>query len=113
VANFMKATYPDEERPLGHSPEFTQRLKAGVEALVAKGVPRPGTRTGPPTPRSRPSWSRSTRPAQLETRGGYSWYLQTVEVSHNFVFQSADLCRSPFETLLRHNQLLGTPDSIR
>jgi hypothetical protein len=43
----------------------------------------------------------------------YYWYLQVVEVSHNFVFHSADECRPLFETLLRHNQLLGSPDTIR
>jgi hypothetical protein len=51
--------------------------------------------------------------AQFALLGGYYWYLQTVEVSHNFVFRSADECRPLFETLLRHNQLLGSPDSIR
>jgi len=45
--------------------------------------------------------------------GGYYWYLQVLEVSHNFVFRSPDQCRPVFETLLRHNQLLGSPDSIR
>ena len=39
VVNFMKAVYPGEERPLQHFPALTQRLKAGVEALVARGVP--------------------------------------------------------------------------
>ncbi len=39
VVNFLKASYPGEERPLQHFPEFTQRFKAGVEALVARGVP--------------------------------------------------------------------------
>ncbi len=53
-----------------------------------------------------------TRP-QLDRLGGYYWYLQTLEVSHNFVFRSAEECRPLFETLLRHNQLLGSPDSIR
>lgn len=52
-------------------------------------------------------------PAQLHMLGGYYWYLQTLEVSHNFVFRSADECRPLFETLLRHNQLLGSPDTIR
>ncbi len=51
--------------------------------------------------------------AQLNVLGGYYWYLQTLEVSHNFVFRSADECRPLFETLLRHNQLLGSPDTIR
>jgi len=39
VVNFMKDSYPGEERPLGHFPERTGRLKAGVEVLVARGVP--------------------------------------------------------------------------
>jgi len=51
--------------------------------------------------------------AQLDMLGGYYWYLQTVEVSHNFVFRAAEECRPVFETLLRHNQLLGSPDTIR
>jgi hypothetical protein len=50
---------------------------------------------------------------QLALVGGYYWYLQTLEVSHNYVFRSADTCRPLFENLLRHNQLLGSPDSIR
>jgi hypothetical protein len=260
VVNFMKATYPDEARPLQRFPELTQRLKAGVEALVARGVPyleakrasapavqawlaplyaagpRAGTvvaivRTtegvssfscrprksrrakGDPKTGRRPvqtaehhltrarhniavyyfyvfdaHWGRAslrlssylpfevslqlnghdylerqwhrqrrqitmaanavahvadwaalravadanlepavrrfgaywlarlphglTRP-QLDTLGGYYWYLQTVEVSRNFVFRSADQCRPLFDTLLRHNQLLGSPDTIR
>ena len=36
-----------------------------------------------------------------------------LEVSHNFVFRSAEECRPLFDTLLRHNQLLGSPDTIR
>lgn len=51
--------------------------------------------------------------AQLDMLGGYYWYLQVLEVSHNFVFRSADECRPLFETLLLHNQLLGSPDTIR
>jgi hypothetical protein len=51
--------------------------------------------------------------AQLEILGGYYWYLQVLEVSHNFVFGSPDQCRPVFETLLLHNQLLGSPDTIR
>jgi len=51
--------------------------------------------------------------AQLDMLGGYYWYLQVLEVSRNFVFRSADLCRPLFETLLLHNQLLGSPDTIR
>jgi hypothetical protein len=51
--------------------------------------------------------------AQLDMIGGYYWYLQVLEVSHNFVFRSADQCRPVFETLLLHNQLLGSPDTIR
>jgi len=260
VVNFMKAAYPDEERPLQHFPELTQRVKAGVEGLIARGVPyreaerasdpavqawleplyavgpRPGTvvailrtiegvssfscrprkhkaakgdpKTGRRTAQTAEhhltrarhnicvyyfyvydahwgrasvrlssylpfevslqlnghdylerQWRRHGRritmaanavaevsdwdalravaeanlepavrrfgaywfarlpsgltPAQLETLGGYYWYLQTVEVSRNFVFQSADQSRPLFETLLRHNQLLGSPDSIR
>jgi hypothetical protein len=31
--------------------------------------------------------------AQLVLLGGYYWYLQVLEVSHNFVFRSADECR--------------------
>jgi len=45
--------------------------------------------------------------------GDYYWYLQVLEISHNFVFHSVDECRPLFETLLRHNQLLGSPDTIR
>lgn len=260
VVNFMKATYPDEARPLRHFPELTQRLKAGVEALVARGMPyleaerasdpavqtwleplyaagpRAGTvvaivrtiegvssfscrprkyktakghpKTGRRTAQTAEhhltrarhniavyyfyvydahwgrgslrlcsylpfevslqlnghdylerQWHRQRRqitmaanavaavadwpalralastdlepavrrfgaywlahlphglpPAQLETLGGYYWYLQTVEVSRNFVFRSADQCRPLFDTLLRHNQRLGSPDTIR
>jgi len=51
--------------------------------------------------------------AQLDMLGGYYWYLQVLEVSHNFVFGSPDQCRPVFETLLLHNQLLGSPDTIR
>jgi hypothetical protein len=51
--------------------------------------------------------------AQLAVLHPYYWYLQTVEISRNFVFRSADACRPLFENLLRHNQLLGSPDSIR
>jgi hypothetical protein len=51
--------------------------------------------------------------AHLALLHRYYWYLQTVEVSRNFVFRSADACRPLFENLLRHNQLLGSPDSIR
>lgn len=51
--------------------------------------------------------------AQLALLGGYYWYLQVLEVSHNFVFRSPDECRPIFETLLQHNQLLGSPDTIR
>ena len=51
--------------------------------------------------------------AQLETLGGYYWYLQVLEVSRNFVFRSVDQCRPVFQTLLLHNQLLGSPDTIR
>jgi hypothetical protein len=51
--------------------------------------------------------------AQLALLGGYYWYLQVLEVSHNFVFRSPDECRPMFETLLLHNQLLGSPDTIR
>jgi hypothetical protein len=51
--------------------------------------------------------------AQLDMLGGYYWYLQTVEVSHNFVFRAAEECRPVFDTLLRPNQLLGSPDTIR
>jgi hypothetical protein len=260
VVNFLKSTYPNEERPLRHFPELTQRLKAGVEALVAKGVPyleaarasdpavqtwleplyaagpRAGTvvaivrtiegvssfscrprkyrrakgdpKTGRRTAQTADhhltrarhnicvyyfyvydahwgraslrlssylpfevslqlnghdylerQWRRRGRGitmasnavravtdwaalravattnlepavrrfgaywlarlphgltrAQLDVLGSYYWYLQTVEVSRNFVFQSADQCRPLFETLLRHNQLLGSPDTIR
>ncbi len=51
--------------------------------------------------------------AHLALLGDYSWYLQGLEISHNVVFRSADECRPLFETLLRHNQLLGSPDTIR
>ncbi len=51
--------------------------------------------------------------ADLALLGGYYWYLQVLEVSHNFVFRSPDECRPIFETLLQHNQLLGSPDTIR
>ena len=50
---------------------------------------------------------------QLEMLGDYYWYLQVLEVSRNFVFRSTDQCRPVFETLLLHNQLLGSPDTIR
>jgi hypothetical protein len=50
---------------------------------------------------------------QLEALGGYHLYIQTQEVSRNFVFRSPDDCRPLFETLLRHNQLLGSPDTLR
>jgi hypothetical protein len=260
VVNFMKASYPGEERPLQHFPELTGRLKAGVERLVARGIPyreakhasdpdvqawleplytagpRAGTivaivraiegvssfscrprkhqrakgdpKTGRRTAetaehhltRARHNiivyyfylydahwgrasirlssylpfevslqlnghdylerqWHRHRRqidmasnavlrvldwaalrevaladlePAvrrfgaywlgrlphgltreELERVGDYYWYIQTLEVSHNFVFRSAEACRPLFETLLRHNQLLGSPDSIR
>jgi len=49
----------------------------------------------------------------LALLGGYYWYLQVLEVSHNFVFRSPEECRPIFETLLQHNQLLGSPDTIR
>lgn len=39
VVNFMKASYPGEERPLRHFPELTHRLTAGVERLVRQGIP--------------------------------------------------------------------------
>jgi hypothetical protein len=51
--------------------------------------------------------------AQLNTVGGYYWYLQVLEVSRNFVFRSAAQLRPLFDTLLLHNQLLGSPDTIR
>jgi hypothetical protein len=51
--------------------------------------------------------------AQLDMVEGYYWYLQVVEVSRNFVFRSPAQCRPLFETLLLHNQLLGSPDTIR
>ncbi len=51
--------------------------------------------------------------AHLALLGGYYWFLQVLEVSHNFVFRSADECRPLFDTLLRHNQRLGSPDTIR
>jgi hypothetical protein len=51
--------------------------------------------------------------AQLNTVGGYYWYLQVLEVSRNFVFGSAAQLRPLFDTLLLHNQLLGSPDTIR
>ena len=260
VVNFLKASYPGEERPLRHFPELTQRLTAGVDRLVRQGIPyleagrasdpavqawlgplyaagpragsvvaivrtiegvssfscRPRTHpraTGDPKTGRRPTetaehhltrarhnirvfyfyvfdahWGRACvrlssylpfdvtlqlnghdylerqmhrqrrqitmasnavakvadwdalrtlagsdwEPAvrrvgaywlarlphgltaeQLALVGGYYWYLQTLEVSHNFVFRSPDACRPLFENLLRHNQLLGSPDSIR
>ncbi len=39
VVNFMKLSYPGEERPLRHFPELTHRLTAGVERLVRQGIP--------------------------------------------------------------------------
>jgi len=51
--------------------------------------------------------------AQHALLGGYYWYFHALEVSRNFVFRSPDECRPLFETLLRHNQLLGSPDTIR
>lgn len=51
--------------------------------------------------------------AQRALLGEYYWYLQVLEVSHNFVFRSPAECRPLFATLLHHNQLLGSPDTIR
>jgi len=63
VVNFTKGTYPDEERPLQHFPELTQHLKAGVEALFARGVPY-WKRGAPVIPLSKPDWSPCTPPSQ-------------------------------------------------
>jgi hypothetical protein len=52
-------------------------------------------------------------PDQIKQLGGYYLYIQAVEACRNFVFRSAEECRPFFETLLRHNQMLGSPDSIR
>jgi hypothetical protein len=50
---------------------------------------------------------------QIAAVGGYHWYIQVLEVCRNFVFRSEDECSSLFETLVRHNHLLGSPDSVR
>lgn len=50
---------------------------------------------------------------QIEGLGGYYLYIQALEVCRNFVFRSPEECRPLFENLLRHNQMLGSPDSIR
>ncbi len=52
-------------------------------------------------------------PAQLKALGGYYFYIQALEVCRNFVFRSPEECRPVFETLLAHNQMLGSPDTIR
>ncbi len=50
---------------------------------------------------------------QIEGMGGYYFYIQALEVCRNFIFRSSEQCRPLFENLLRHNQMLGSPDSIR
>jgi hypothetical protein len=50
---------------------------------------------------------------QLHQLGSYYWYIQTQEVSLNYIFDSPDTCQPLFENLLQHNQLLGSPESIR
>jgi hypothetical protein len=260
VVNFMKALYPDEQRPLRHFPDLTQRFKAGVDALVARGIPyleakrvsdgsvlkwleplyaarpRAGSlvaivRTietvasfscrprkhrrakGDPRSGRRPveeaahhlsrqphnvavyyfyvfdtHWGRASvricsylpfdvslqlngheylerqlrrqrrqitmaanavaavadwpalrelattnlepavrrfaaywlarlphglLPAERSALGDYHWCIQTVEICRNFIFRSVQDCQPVFETLLRHNQLVGSPDTIR
>jgi hypothetical protein len=50
---------------------------------------------------------------QIDFVGGYYWYMQTVEASLNYVFQDKDKCKPVYENLLRHNLLIGTPETIR
>jgi hypothetical protein len=52
-------------------------------------------------------------PDQLRRLGGYYWYLHVTEVSLNYVFKSPELCRPLFDSLLLHNQRLGSPESVR
>ncbi len=50
---------------------------------------------------------------QIRMLGGYYFYIQALEVCRNFVFRCPEQCQPLFENLLRHNQILGSPDSIR
>jgi hypothetical protein len=50
---------------------------------------------------------------QIDFAGGYYWYMQTVEASLNYVFKDKDHCSPIYENLLRHNLLIGTPETIR
>jgi len=50
---------------------------------------------------------------QIDFVGGYYWYVQTVEASLNYVFKDTDRCQPVYESLLRHNLLIGTPETIR
>ena len=51
--------------------------------------------------------------AQLEQLSGYHWTVLVLETSLNYVFAERACCQSVFEQLLRHNLLLGSPDSLR
>lgn len=50
---------------------------------------------------------------QIDFVGGYYWYMHTVEASLNYVFKDRDSCKPVYETLLRHNLLIGTPETIK
>lgn len=49
----------------------------------------------------------------LHDLGGYHWTVQVLECSLNYVFKDESYCRPVFEQLVRHNLLLGSPESIR
>jgi hypothetical protein len=50
---------------------------------------------------------------QLHDLGGYHWTIKVLEHSLNYVFGDVASCQPVFEQLLRHNLLLGSPDSLR
>jgi hypothetical protein len=49
----------------------------------------------------------------LHDLGGYYWTIQVLESCLNYVFKDETYCSPVFDQLLRHNLLLGTPESIR